>query len=301
MPGQQPRPCRSSPDCGRRRPRARRKSWPWYTGPRVSKRSAGGGAVRIALELALAQRRERRGGRCTWSGPRRTPAPRRPRDRRRRADRRADRARGAGGRARRRCGGRGRTGASARAAGSRDRGPGRARAAGPSERPRGAADARASASADAPLRLARSRSAAEAGRLGRSAPPAAASCCASAPTARNSGSGSSCSVALSSFSSLTVRSPNFARYSRYCSTNARWPVERGQDLVDSAARQPQRSARRAAPARRASRCMRTAGSALTMPPSPPIRSFCSVPSGSPHQRVTRLPQQRRRRSSRRNR
>ena len=51
---------------------------------------------------------------------------------------------------------------------------------------------------------------------------AAASWRPSAPIARNSGSGSSWSDTLSSFSSLTVRSPNFARYSRYPSRSSPW-------------------------------------------------------------------------------
>ena len=275
------------PDSAARRPAPRVENrGPWYTGPRVSKRSAGGGPSRICLELALAQRRQRRAGRSSWRGPRRSQhlvdfevedvA------RRRRAVRAAWSRRPSSTKMRR-------TRPNRRVRSNRrfSRSRTRARAC-RSTQPKSSAPQRMCRAglADAPLRLVAEPSAAD--RTPRQVGPAGrGKLSRELPTARNSGSGSSCSVALSSFSSFRHRSPNFARYAWYCVDECR--VRRPSARLDLG--RPCRVVSRSDQARRArrrggrSRCMRRAGSALTMPPSPPSRSFCSVPSGSPHQRV----------------
>ena len=209
---EQPRPCRSSPDCTPG-PRALPKIVAVVHRARASRsdRPAAGRPRILGTRACAAPRAPR--SRSSWSGPRRKPAPRRLRGRRRRAV--VEQIE---------------------------------RVEPPAELDEDAADAaeqprplepQVLAIANPPLRVpqhpredhapqgmrrpapprraasprSRSRSAAEPDASDRLVPPAAASCCASEPTARNSGSGSSCSVALSSFSSLTVRSPNFARYS----------------------------------------------------------------------------------------
>ena len=276
-PGEQPRPCRSSPDW-RAGSSARRKSWPWYTGPRVSNRSSGGGPSVVSPELALAQRRERaqvgrRGAALDKSQHfvdfeiedvarvvehiERVEPP---------ADLEKD--------------------AADAAEQPRALEPQVFAIANPPLRvpqdpreddaPQGM---RGQGLPDAPLRFDPEPIGRRTGRLGQVGPARRGD------LLRERADGAKqrkrIVVQRRAFELQFVHGPIAELREVLADTARRMPGGRPArpDLVDTCRESAAGSARCARPARRASRCMRTAGSALTMPPSPPIRSFCSVPLG----------------------